>query len=207
MAKGKGKNVTFSGTTPKRWLEVALSDFKQFTIKEMKAEVSKRASAANKRIKRIEGAGIGSSAVTAVMNNGGKFSVAGKNTMNELYKEYRRVSNFLNMDNSTLGGARKEVKRISERIGFNPTKKQLQTIFKAYHKAVKYSPAKVQAYGSDRLIQLYGQYMEDLSDELLDGTDFDFEAYWERALAPLEEAYNERMDRLAESLSGDIFSF
>lgn len=207
MAKGKGNAITFSGGKPKRWGELPYNEFKQWTIKEMKTEVSKRASAANKRIKRIEGEGIGSSAVTAVMNNGGKFSVAGKNTMNELYKEYRRVSNFLNMDNSTLGGARKEVKRISERLGFTPTKKQLQVIFKAYHRAVKASPAKVQAYGSDRLIQLYGQYMEDMSDELLEGTDFDFEAYWERALAPLEEAYNERMDRLAESLTGDIFSF
>lgn len=206
MAKGKGmKKVSFGGTA--RYPMLPYNDFKAWTIQEMKKEVSRRASAANKRIKRVEEAGIGSSAITAVMNNGGKFSVAGKNTMNELYKEMQRVTNFLNMHNSTLGGARKEVKRISERIGFNPTKKQLQVIFKAYHKAVKYSPAKVQAYGSDRLIQLYGQYMEDMSDELLEGTDFDFEAYWERALAPLEEAYNERMDRLMESLSGDIFSF
>lgn len=206
MAKGKGmKKVSFGGTA--RYPMLPYNDFKAWTIQEMKKEVSRRASAANKRIKRVEEAGIGSSAITAVMNNGGKFSVSGKNTMNELYKEMQRVTNFLNMHNSTLGGARKEVKRISERIGFNPTKKQLQVIFKAYHKAVKYSPAKVQAYGSDRLIQLYGQYMEDMSDELLEGTDFDFEAYWERALAPLEEAYNERMDRLMESLSGDIFSF
>lgn len=206
MAKGKGKkSVSFGGAA--RYPMLPYNDFKAWTIQEMKKEVSRRASAANKRIKRVEEAGIGSSAITAVLNNGGKFSVAGKNTMNELYKEMQRVTNFLNMHNSTLGGARAEVKRISERIGFNPTKKQLQTIFKAYHKAVKYSPAKVQAYGSDRLIQLYGEFMEDMSDELLEGTDFDFEAYWEKALAPLEEAYNERMDRLMESLGGDIFSF
>ena len=206
MAKGKGKKaITFSGGA--KYPMLPYSDMKQWTIQEMKKEVSRRASAANKRIKRVEEAGLGSSAITAVYNNGGKFSVRGKNTMNELYKELQRVTNFLNMSNSTLGGARKEVKRISERIGFNPTKKQLQVIFKAYHRAVKASPAKVQAYGSDRLIQLYGQYMEDLSDELLEGSDFDFEAYWEKALAPLEEAYNERMDRLLESLQGDIFSF
>lgn len=206
MAKGKGKKAISFGSAA-RYPMLPYNDFKAWTIQEMKKEVSRRASAANKRIKRVEEAGIGSSAITAVMNNGGKFSVAGKNTMNELYKEMQRVTNFLNMHNSTLGGARKEVKRISERIGFNPTKKQLQVIFKAYHRAVKASPAKVQAYGSDRLIQLYGQYMEDMSDELLEGTDFDFEAYWERALGPLEEAYNERMDRLMESLTGDIFSF
>lgn len=206
MAKGKGKKaITFS--VGAKYPMLPYSDMKQWTIQEMKKEVSRRASAANKRIKRVEEAGLGSSAITAVYNNGGKFSVRGKNTMNELYKELQRVTNFLNMGNSTLGGARKEVKRISERIGFNPTKKQLQVIFKAYHRAVKASPAKVQAYGSDRLIQLYGQYMEDLSDELLEGSDFDFEAYWEKALAPLEEAYNERMDRLLESLQGDIFSF
>lgn len=206
MAKGKGKkSISFGGQ--KKYPQLPYSDMKQWTIREMKKEVSRRASAANKRIKRVEEAGIGSSAITAVYNNGGKFSVRGKNTLNELYKEYTRVTNFLNMHNSSLGGARAEVKRISERIGFNPTKKQLQTIFKAYHKAVKFSPARVQAYGSDRLIQLYGQYMEDMSDELLEGSDFDFEAYWEKALAPLEEAYNERMDRLLESLQGDIFSF
>lgn len=206
MAKGKGKKaITFSGSA--KYPMLPYSDMKQWTIQEMKKEVSRRASAANKRIKRVEEAGLGSSAITAVYNNGGKFSVRGKNTMNELYKEMQRVTNFLNMENSTLGGARKEVKRISDRIGFNPTKKQLQVIFKAYHRAVKASPAKVQAYGSDRLIQLYGQYMEDLSDELLEGSDFDFEAYWEQALAPLEEAYKERMDRLLESLQGDIFSF
>lgn len=207
MAKGKGKAITFEVSKPKRWAELPYSELKQWTIKEMKKEVSTRASAANKRIKNIEGAGLGSSAVTAAMNTGGKFSVAGKNTMNELYKEYKRVSNFLNRADATVRGARSEVKRITERLGFNPTKKQLKVIFQAYHRAVKASPAKVQAYGSDRLIQLYGQYIEDATDELLDGTDFDFEAYWERALAPLEEAYNDRMDRLMESLTGDIFSF
>ena len=123
MAKGKGKKaITFSGGA--KYPMLPYSDMKQWTIREMKKEVSRRASAANKRIKRVEEAGLGSSAITAVYNNGGKFSVRGKNTMNELYKELQRVTNFLNMSNSTLGGARKEVKRISERIGFNPTKKQ-----------------------------------------------------------------------------------
>lgn len=203
MAKGK---VSF-GRSLQKYPQLPYSEMKQWTLKELKKEVSKRTSIANKRIKRVEDAGLGSSAITAVYNNGGKFSVKGKNDLNTLYKEYARVTNFLNMNNSSLSGARAEVRRISERIGFEPTKKQLQTIFKAYHRAVKASPAKVQAYGSDRLIQLYGQYMEDLSDELLEGSDFDFEAYWEKALEPLEQAYNERMDRLMESLEGDIFSW
>lgn len=208
MAKGKGKkSISFGSRSLKKYPELPYNEFKQWTIKEMKKAVSDRASAANKRIKRVEEAGLGSPAITAVYNTGGKFSVKGKNTLNELYKEYKRVSNFLNRQDSSLGGARAEVRRVSERLGFTPTKKQLKVIFQAYHKAVKYSPAKVQAYGSERLIQLYGQYMEDVSDELLEGTDFDFESYWQQALDPLEEAYNDRMDSLMQSFHGDIFTF
>lgn len=83
-------------------------------IKSLKAEISRKASMANKRIKRLEKNKLTNTpAYRKYVNSGGhKFSVAGKD-YNELQKELARVDSFVNAKTSTVRGTNKVLKDIA----------------------------------------------------------------------------------------------
>ena len=180
-------------------------DIRQWTEKEIKKEVGRIRDAVHKRVKRLEESEVPSRALHALMNSGGELSTKGKN-LNELYAEYRRGINFLNMNDSSLGGARKYQQHLEELFGGPLTQKQQKTLFKAYHEIMKISPGGIQAYGSDKLIQYLANEITELDDDILTGTDFDFEAYMNRALADVKEAYEFQMEQLDATIR-DAFSF
>lgn len=82
-------------------------------------EISKLASKANKRIKRLEGAGLEHSpAYQAYIENrkGAKFSVKGKD-YNQLQKEQAHLLNFINAETSTIRGLNKSLKTMANATG------------------------------------------------------------------------------------------
>lgn len=85
----------------------------------LKAEVSKKASMANKRLVRLEKNNLTSSPAYQkwVDYNGGvKFSVRGK-TYNELQQELARVNQFIESKTSTVRGLNKVLKEMAENTG------------------------------------------------------------------------------------------
>lgn len=78
-------------------------------------EVSIVASAANKRIKRLQTAGYDTPALRYTMAHGGKFSVKGKNKT-QLLNELKRASGFMKAKTSTVRGAKKSIKKINEAL-------------------------------------------------------------------------------------------
>lgn len=85
----------------------------------LKAEVSKKASMANKRLVRLEKNNLTSSPAYQkwVDYNGGvKFSVRGK-TYNELQQELARVNQFIEAKTSTVRGLNKVLKEMAENTG------------------------------------------------------------------------------------------
>lgn len=86
----------------------------------LKAEVSRLASMANKRLVRLENHGFEDSPAYQqfVASGGEKFSVRGKD-YNELQKELARVRQFINAKTSTIRGAQSVLKAIASNTGMD----------------------------------------------------------------------------------------
>lgn len=86
----------------------------------LKAEVSRLASMANKRLVRLENHGFEDSPAYQqfVASGGEKFSVRGKD-YNELQKELARVRQFVNAKTSTIRGAQSVLKAIASNTGMD----------------------------------------------------------------------------------------
>lgn len=95
----------------------------QRKVKQLKKEVSRKASMANKRLVRLKANKLTDvPAYRQFLNErGGKeFSVKGK-SYNELRKELNEVNRFLNQTTSTVRGARKVLKGIANTVGLKVT--------------------------------------------------------------------------------------
>lgn len=102
-----------------------LSDIQinKMSRRELAQVTSILASAANKRIARIEKAGVTSPAVANVKSHEGRFSVKGKNT-NQLRGEFARARNFMSNVTSTVKGAKSSARQIEKNLGLGKTKKK-----------------------------------------------------------------------------------
>ena len=87
-------------------------------IKEVRAEMSKLASVANKRLQRLENAGLDTSPAYKKWVEDGqvKFGVKGKNH-NELQRELSRLKNFINSETSTIRGVNNVLKDMAKNTG------------------------------------------------------------------------------------------
>lgn len=130
--------------------------------------VSKLASAANKRLKRIELASLEdySSAYRYVKSSGGKFSVKGK-SKEELLLEYKRVKGYLSPQRvtSTVAGTRKVKKenetKVQERLGITfKNKEESKEFWRAYNKYADSHRSDVYNQGSDTIQKLIAQRVE-----------------------------------------------
>lgn len=94
--------------------------------KRLKSEVSRLASMANKRLRRLENNGFEDSPAYKrwVESGGEKFSVRGKD-YNQLQKELARVREFVNAKTSTIRGAQQVIKAIAANTGADFKGKEL----------------------------------------------------------------------------------
>lgn len=83
--------------------------------RDMARNISVLASAANKRIVRLEKSGVRSPALDYVKSHGGKFSVAGK-TKNQLLIEYFRLQQFMFSKTSTVRGAKSWKRKVEKEV-------------------------------------------------------------------------------------------
>ena len=95
-------------------MNIAEGDFLSFSEKEQKLVTSRLVSAGNKRARRfvkITGQDINLKSYTS----GGKFSVKGKTKKGgELYKEFKRVKEFLSRKTSSARGYKEFIKKMKE---------------------------------------------------------------------------------------------
>lgn len=112
-----------------------LSDIQinKMSRRELSQVTSILSSAANKRIARIEKAGITSPAVANVRKHDGKFSVKGKNT-NQLRSEFARARNFMQNATSSVRGAKQSARQIEKNLGLGETVKKVSKAMPSYLK-------------------------------------------------------------------------
>lgn len=138
------------------------------TRRELAKAVSMLASVGNKRLKRIEQAGLEeySSAYRYIQRTGGKFSVKAK-SKEELILEYKRAKGFLSpvRKTSTVSGikASKEEneQKVEERLGvIFKNEDEAKEFWKAYNKYADNHRANVYNKGSDVIQRLIAQRVE-----------------------------------------------
>lgn len=101
-------------------LSMDWTDVQKLNRRDLAQLTSRLASAGNKRLRRLEKAGLEDSpAHSVIQRSGGDFSVKNK-TINELRSEYNRVRAFLSptTKTSTVRGARQVEKEFKKRLGF-----------------------------------------------------------------------------------------
>ena len=181
-------------------------DFRSFTRKELAKECRRYFDMANKRISRLENGGVLSPALHAVVNSGGKFYAKGTD-LKQLQHEYARCINFLNMGTSTVTTARQYERTIAEKLGGHKlTTNQRSLLFKAFRAIEKSSPAGVQAYGSDRLIQYLADEIDSEDENIMQGVGSqDWEAMIEKVIGDVTNEYEKVMDNFYNTFR-DIFS-
>ncbi len=181
-------------------------DFRKMTRQELAKECRRVFDIANKRIKRLEGQQILSPALHSVNSSGGKFYVKGLD-LKQLSHEYARCVAFLNMETSSVTGAKAYERRIEAKVGHKLSRDQHSLLFKAYRAIEKASPAGVQAYGSERLVQYLADEITSEDSAIMAGVgSVDFEAAIEKALQELLAEYEKVMDEFDQSFK-DSFSF
>ena len=103
--------------TVRELLDIDISDVNKFNEKTLRAAVQTLSSAANKRVRHINAAGVISPAVRAVEQHG-NFTPKGK-SRNQLLSEFVRAVNFLQSETSTVAGARKFTDKMRKNLGLN----------------------------------------------------------------------------------------
>ena len=150
--------------------------------KRLKAEVSRKASMANKRLVRLESNNLENlPAYKAWQTYGGgvKFSVKGKD-YNELQKELSRLNHFLNSETSLVRGANQLMKDIAENTGIQYSRvselpQKTKAFFEISSKVEQYLQNTTQtawALGYQKIWEQINQYVKseriDLGDVNLD---------------------------------------
>lgn len=147
-------------------------------------EVSRKASMANKRLKRLEEKGLTDTPSYKQWLNykdGQKFSVAGKD-YNDLQKENARLNQFLNGDTSTIRGTNKWLKNIAENTGIKyervgELQKASSQFFELASKVEQYlrtTQGSATAIGYKRIWQAINEYVEGENIELSENQNIDF---------------------------------
>lgn len=121
----------------KEVLKLSDVQINKMSRRELAQVTSILASAANKRIARIEKAGVTSPAVANIKKHDGKFSVKGKNT-NQLRSEFARARSFMTNVTSTVKGAKASARQIEKNLGLGKSNKKtgkaVPSSFKKEHK-------------------------------------------------------------------------
>lgn len=120
---------------------------KQERIKKYRAEASKMASVANKRIQRLEANGMENSPAYQgyLASGGGKFSVSGK-TFQEVQAEVGRINRLIKANTSTVRGFNKYTKDLAAETGIKyktlqDAREQLAVLFEMQNKLAQYLPS------------------------------------------------------------------
>lgn len=199
-------SLTYSQTTNddgSTTVKLAMNDNHIQNEKKLKAEISRKAALANKRLARLEKNGLKN--LPAYRNwldykGGVKFSVKGK-THNQLVAELARVDSFIKSKTSTVRGANKVLKEIAntndisyKRIGELNTK--LSNFFELYSKAKQYldNTADVaNAIGSNFIMKTISNYVAEEDIDLETGAT-DVDGVIESITDLLTEQYDEQVD-------------
>ena len=176
--------------TFKEAMDLSIEQFRHITQKELKKRMVVLTNTANKRLTRLQKAGIESPATKYE-----KFSIRDKD-FNALKKEFSRVRNFLNLKSSTVRGAKLIYKEFKTRLN-QESDIDVKEFWKAYNKIKQTDKALISRLSSSQVqSQIYNM--------MIDGNDVD--KIIKEILSPerYEESVEEEINPF-ELLDEDLF--
>ena len=139
-------------------------------VKENRKKISRLVSLANKRLKRLENAGLNDSPAYQKWVEAGaeKFSVKGKDH-NELQRELSRLKNFIESETSTVRGVNNVLKQMAQNTGIQYSNMQelkdnAKTFFELSSKVEQYLRTVddiASAIGYQKIWESINQYVKD----------------------------------------------
>lgn len=133
----------FSGKSISDIMNMGIDEFLSLSEKELRQATQRLASAANKRVKRLESSKVVSPALIEVNDSGGKFSTKNKDELS-LQVEFRRITNFLQSKSSTVTGSKlleKEARNtLQNAYGINININDFRELINNYKKMMEESP-------------------------------------------------------------------
>ena len=161
------KGIVGFGTISK----LDFSDYmKAGEVKENRKKISRLVSLANKRLKRLENAGLNDSPAYQKWVEAGaeKFSVKGKDH-NELQRELSRLKNFIESETSTVRGVNNVLKQMAQNTGIEYSNMQelkdnAKTFFELSSKVEQYLRTVddiASAIGYQKIWESINQYVKD----------------------------------------------
>ena len=139
-------------------------------VKENRKRISRLVSLANKRLKRLENAGLNDSPAYQkwVESGAEKFSVKGKDH-NELQRELSRLKNFIESETSTVRGVNNVLKQMAQNTGIEYSNMQelkdnAKTFFELSSKVEQYLRTVddiASAIGYQKIWESINQYVKD----------------------------------------------
>ena len=161
------KGIVGFGTISK----LDFSDYmKAGEVKENRKKISRLVSLANKRLKRLENAGLNDSPAYQkwVESGAEKFSVKGKDH-NELQRELSRLKNFIESETSTVRGVNNVLKQMAQNTGIEYSNMQelkdnAKTFFELSSKVEQYLRTVddiASAIGYQKIWESINQYVKD----------------------------------------------
>lgn len=165
-------------------------------VKKFRAEASRKASLANKRIQRLENAGLKESpAYKRWLRDGGeKFSVRGK-TYREVQSEVKRLNRFIEAQTSTVRGTNNVLKEMAKNTG--QTYKNLEEL-------------KLKSAKFFELASKTEQYLRNIHDA---GSAIGYQKIWEQINTYVKESNADlsdgklNLDQMIESVSNALMQF
>lgn len=146
-------------------LSMGLNEFNMLKESQLRSLTNKLVSAANKRVRRFQAAGVKSPALSKVEQEG-IFSTRNK-SFNELRQEFARTRRFLQSETGNLRGAKRVQNQVINnlnRSGVNITRDQYNAFFDAYEKLKQQNPEV-----AERRFKYMA--MKEISDRINDDTD------------------------------------
>ena len=162
------------------------------TRNELAKVVSKLASAANKRTKRLIQSEVPSPALIGRVERGKvKFSVKGKN-VDELKKEYLEVKSYLSSETSTVKGARKVMNTVIDTLknkkGIEITENQYKDFFKIYERVKEADPYISSQQMKYKVFEAISNKMDYANpDDVIDSVIDDLENLYEQSMKESED--------------------
>lgn len=134
--------MNVAGKSIKDIMDIDMDTFNQLSERDLRQLTTRLASAANKRIKRMEKAGIMSPAYDRIQESGGKISVKDK-TFNQLRHEFGRAKGFLQSKTSSLSGWKKTKQTVIKAfkgMGVDIPEQSYDDVFRTYEKLKERNP-------------------------------------------------------------------
>ena len=113
----KRRAYEVEGKSSAELMGMPLDVFQALDAKQLRAVVTRLASAANKRVRTLEKMGVATPAIALAKRQGGHFGTRGKESdLDALRKEFVRIRNFMSLPSSTKKGAEETIRKIQESL-------------------------------------------------------------------------------------------